>query len=312
MKKSIYIYLTGGLGNQLFQLSAALSALKGQSGTIFIDPYLGAPRVTQNKADILHLALPDNVVVLDRPASLFMQKTCGYLLRHGIYPNKLERVSYFRNLIRFSGRLFLACRFRRWLKLVIADDVGYVDFSIARNSLLIGYFQTHCFIENIWDTGVLEQLAPSEESPKLTLLIEKAILEKPIFLHIRLTDYLSESNFGNLGREYYRSCIDFLNGSHRKIWVFTDDISLAKERLLEGEGAQFYFVDDRGLTPAQIWHLLRHGSDYIIANSSFSWWGAMARFDRTSRVVAPSPWFSAMKEPNELIPPSWKRERSDF
>jgi hypothetical protein len=304
--------LTGGLGNQLFQLAAALSVLKDQPGTVFLDPYIGMPRTTKGKADILHLNLPDNITVLSKPASILTRKVSGYLLRHGISPSRLERCYLIRKFIRFAGQIILSYRYRKWLRLVIAEDVGNFDFQISRNTLLIGYFQSYRYVENITQTQLLTSLYPREICSKLSTLIERAIQEKPIFLHVRLTDYLSEQNFGNLGQDYYRRCINSSNADNKKIWVFSDDVSLARSKIPQEIANQLYFVEDTDLTPAQTWHLFRYGSGYIIANSSFSWWGAMAKFDSAGAVIAPSPWFSAMREPTDLIPLNWKREEAGF
>jgi len=53
--------------------------------------------------------------------------------------------------------------------------------------------------------------------------------------------------------------------------------------------------------------VMRHGKDYVIANSSFSWWAATLRFDRSARVIAPQPWFLGQEEPKDLIFSNWGR-----
>jgi hypothetical protein len=56
---------------------------------------------------------------------------------------------------------------------------------------------------------------------------------------------------------------------------------------------------------------MRLGHGFVIANSSFSFWGAMlANRSEDIDVVAPEPWFSGMPEPRDLIPPNWLREKA--
>ena len=65
------------------------------------------------------------------------------------------------------------------------------------------------------------------------------------------------------------------------------------------------FFDHEDLTDVEVWSLMRHFSGYIIANSSFSWWGAFLRMDKSAPVCVPKPWFKGMRDPNLLIPADW-------
>jgi hypothetical protein len=51
---------------------------------------------------------------------------------------------------------------------------------------------------------------------------------------------------------------------------------------------------------------MRYGSSYIIANSSFSWWGAYLRKNQNAPVYAPNKWFKGMDDPDQLLPPDWR------
>jgi hypothetical protein len=89
-------------------------------------------------------------------------------------------------------------------------------------------------------------------------------------------------------------------------FVFSDDIAWAKENLRID--APTHFVD----APAQPAHcdmrlisLCRH---HIIANSSFSWWGAWLAGNTDKLVVAPQQWFSdSSNDTSDLIPAAWVR-----
>ena len=310
MRKKHYLYLTGGLGNQLFQLAAALDLAISSEDSLIIDTVIGKPRVTDNLADIFHLKITDEIGSFSRKANILSSKAAGFLLRLGINPVGLEKNKFVGNFFKFAGEAVLSCRFRSVVKVNAADDVGFYKLKSGRSSVILGYFQSYKYLENTQVRNIFNKLEPHEISHKLLALIEKAIDQKPIFVHVRLNDYLEEKNFGIPKADYYLSALRRLKGETRNIWVFSDDIALASLRMPSEFKNQYAFVDDSGLTPAQLLHLLRFGEDYVIANSSFSWWAATLAIKQGSKVVAPEPWFSGMPEPRDLIPPNWLREKA--
>jgi hypothetical protein len=64
-------------------------------------------------------------------------------------------------------------------------------------------------------------------------------------------------------------------------------------------------INDEGLLPIEVLHLMSIGSSYVIANSTFSWWAA--KLSNSRQVIAPEPWFVGAKEPSQLIPDEWLR-----
>ena len=311
-KKSIYVYLTGGLGNQLFQLSSALRCREDMSHPIILDSVLGSPRATDGVVDIAEFYLPENVSLFQKKASIVMRKAPGFLLRMGISPRGIEKNPLIKKLIVFMGRTLLSFRYKRWISIAIANNVGESSINVKRNTMLIGYFQTHTNLTSPNVRSSLEEVRPKVISEKLVSLISRAILEEPIFVHFRFQDYLQESNFGIPGEDYYSRSLNESNARSRAIWVFSDNIDLAKKKIPSQLLNRCFFLDDSHLSPAQILHLFRHGYGYVIANSTFSWWGAALTLNKSAQVFAPEPWFKAMDEPKGLISSDWIRKAASF
>ena len=312
MSRKIFLHLTGGLGNQLFQLAAGLSQVEPERDVLYVDTSLGKPRSTDGIADIFSFKLPKEVHDLKLNSSNLACKTAGFLLRSGISPRGIERARLIKSLLQAIGSLILSGHFKERIKVAVSHDVGFQNLEEDNNRLLIGYFQSYRYLENLKKDFRFDYLQPIEISEELEELIKKAQAEKPIFVHLRFTDYVKEKKFGLPGITYYRNALNWLRTDNRAIWVFSDDHSRALETLPSEFQSQYVFINDSSLTPVQVLHLLRFGDGYVIANSSFSWWGASLRADRTSKVVAPEPWFAGMPEPMDLIPVDWHREKAHF
>ena len=140
----------------------------------------------------------------------------------------------------------------------------------------------------------------------------KASAEKPIIVHVRLGDYLNEKDFGVLSEEYYQSSIRDLwaSGEYGAIWAFSDEPERAGSFLPQELSSQIFWVPQEGLSSVQVLQLLRLGHAYVIGNSTFSWWGAFLSYKENPVVISPEPWFLNLPEPNNLIPPDWKRSKA--
>jgi hypothetical protein len=126
-------------------------------------------------------------------------------------------------------------------------------------------------------------------------------------LHIRLTDYLSEPNFGTLSEEYFEKALDVVfNTAHvDQIWLFSDDLANAINVVPEKFKNRVRCIDDENLKPIEVLEMMALGHSFVISNSTFSWWAAS--LSNSKLVVAPNPWFVKMSDPTDLIPADWKR-----
>ncbi len=144
-----------------------------------------------------------------------------------------------------------------------------------------GYLQSEKYFKDIEDT-IREDFTfkPQFLRPSRSMINS---FENPVSLHIRRTDYLTLShNHNNLGLDYYEEALTHFDGD-RNVVVFSDDPDWCKEQSL--------FDDDRFLVAEGNINyvdmcLMSLCNAHIIANSSFSWWGAWLA--NTGKVIAPS------------------------
>lgn len=309
---NIILVLTGGLGNQLFQIQFLRSLQAKKSCNIYIDVSLGSPRGKDGIPDAFEFGMP--WPVLDKKNSYYASKVIGYLLRSGYAPTKLERVSLFRFLIKVTASTILSIHYKKFLLASTPHDLGY-DASFnpkAKNFLTMGYFQSYRYLEN-----KTENFNAFKTSPVSDLILEYrkiAKTEKPIIVHVRRGDYSFEDNFGLLGEKYYEFAISkvaMLTGSS-KIWLFSDEPQTALELISEKRRKQVRIVQEVERSPARTLEVMRLGTGYVIANSTFSWWAAKSAYEANVPVVAPSIWFKKQKSPRDIIPESWILIDPDF
>jgi hypothetical protein len=172
---------------------------------------------------------------------------------------------------------------------------------------LQGYFQTEKYFKHIEDE-IREDFTFKDEILKPCKEMISSV-ENPVALHVRRTDYLTNSeNHFNLSLDYYSAALKHFDND-RNVIVFSDDPQWCKEQKL--------FSDDRFLVSENTDNrvdlcLMTLCDDFIIANSSYSWWGAWLSTNKNKKVIAPFQWFGKTgytKDHNtkDLIPNDWTR-----
>jgi hypothetical protein len=303
-----FLHLTGGLGNQLFQLAAGLNFSADED--LFIAAKNGKPRLNQfGEPDVLSFALPNSVKVLkEEKYSRFVSKVFGYVIRVGVNPRKFESPKSFQSIVRFLASVVGSVYFKNFAKLMKISGVGYAGKRQHAN-LFIGYFQTFKYAEDPHVFEKMRSLRLSDPGRRFEELVQNISNSKTIVVHLRRGDYLNEESFGLIGSDYYLECINELVRSklYNSIWVFSDDLDAARDSFEGKFDISCEFIGDVDNSSASVLELMRFGSAYVIGNSSFSWWGAYLRYDRAAPVFAPVPWFIGQVEPELLIPGEWMR-----
>jgi len=162
-------------------------------------------------------------------------------------------------------------------------------FNVKENTNLYGYFQCEKYWLHIEDiirkefTFKNEFLIPA--STKINEI--RSNFPELVSVHIRRGDYVGNQNRHPLQPiEYYQKGINMFDDKNYAFLIFSDDIKWCKEYF--GESEQIYYMDGNiDFIDMCMMSLCDHN---IIANSTFSWWGAWLNPNKNKKVIAPSNW----------------------
>jgi|694.fasta_scaffold115671_2 hypothetical protein len=311
MKKPVIIIsLTGGLGNQLFQLAAGLNFAKGKN--LILSSAFGKPRQNnRGKTELLSFKLPSNVLVLESgEAPWVTRKIAGYLLRLGAAPKGVEIYNFFSRIACAIASYFFIFFFKQYVAITYSKNLGFAPIKIKNgNNLMFGYFQTFRWVENPVVKNTMMDMHLKSKSNNLDIFKALSDIEKPIVVHVRLGDYQLEQHFGTLSKNYYKLGIEKVMESNicKSIWLFSDDIDEAKKLLPCNIDIPVRLIDQIDDSASVTFEVMRLGFGYVIANSTFSWWAAYLSRNQGVEIIAPKPWFKGTSEPLDLIPKEWER-----
>lgn len=267
--------IKGGLGNQMFQYACG--------------------RTLSNRAqDKLFLVVSDNLGGIARPFSLR-----NFNIKAEMMPvEKVPRLP----------RLFSRLKQKITRDFLVAFDPKIL--SKRGTVYLDGYFQSEKYFEEI--SEVLHQEL-NLTTPLLGKAAEMANNIKgdtsAVSLHVRRGDYVSHKDFGGIVTlEYYERAIAHIETQvpNAKFYVFSDDIAWCQENLPARINATF--VSNSELKDFEELTLMSLCQHHIIANSSFSWWGAWLGQNPAKSVIAPKRWSNLHENwYKDIIPSSWIR-----
>jgi hypothetical protein len=164
------------------------------------------------------------------------------------------------------------------------------------------YFAEHAMI-------IRDDLTLKNQMGEAALAIQVAIRNTscPVSVHIRRGDYANNPKtrafHGTCSSNYYWQAMTVILGeySDASFFVFSDDMQWVKDNLTLPE--QTLFVSDSTIKDYEELTLMSQCSHNIIANSTFSWWGAWLNPNPEKIVIAPKRWFAKRKENPSL--PNW-------
>ena len=175
--------------------------------------------------------------------------------------------------------------------------------SCPDNVSLWGFFQSEKYFKHI-EKEIRKDFTFKMEIVEDCKNIIKDIFDDPIALHIRRGDFLINSgNHYNQSLEYYENALSKFD-SDRQVVIFSDDPKWCMSQDLFSSDR---FIVSESAGPYHDLYLMTQCSDFIIANSTFSWWGAWLA--NRGNVIAPKKWFgpnNSHLDTKDLYPDDWK------
>ena len=286
--------IIGGLGNQMFQYAAGIA-----------------------------LALEKNTTL-----ALDVSGFENYKLHQGF---ELQRV--FNNVFEIASKADIQ-RLLGWQSsLRVQRIVSRKPFSLLRNKNFIvePHFQYwpgincltgDCYLSGYWQSEKYFSEVADQVRKSFTFQIPlenyNAEIAKQInqvssvSLHVRRGDYANNpkttSTHGLCSLDYYKSSISYLTErvQQPEFFIFSDDIEWVKNNLRIDYPHQ-YVEHNFGSESYNDMLLMSMCQHHIIANSSFSWWGAWLNPNMDKIVVAPKYWFANQTDVQDLLPTGWKK-----
>ena len=287
------VKLWGGLGNQMFQYAFALHLAKSRNDF----PYFFTDGVDQNLADF---AINNfNLDLAKLPVAT--QKSLGYTFNSNLHYRLIRKLL---QIFPFLNR-----------KILVEKGLEYKPSFSEMSVLFDGYWQSYKYIASIEDQ-LREKFVFKDQKLNELDNYEDIVSSNSVSLHIRKGDYLKGKNvniFEACPLAYYIKAVNLIKAKIELpvFFVFSNDLNWAKENLKFEDNVELRFVDNskyKDPTIADIF-LMSKCKHNIIANSTFSWWGAWLNSFANKIIIAPAKWYVGIlnKVTVDLIPPNWIR-----
>ena len=284
--------LMGGLGNQMFQYAAGKSLATRLGVSLLLDRTFLDNRSTSAGLTMRNYEL--DVFKIDARVA---EKGEVKKMRRPI-DSKLSRLipGVFSNHV-----------FRETEKIFLKE---FEDLSAP--VYLEGFWQCEKYFLSIADSLINKDFVPVETISGLNSeLLDRINSTSSVGLHVRRNDYvtnLSAAQFhGVCSVDYYERAAKLIveKAGAEHCFVFSDEIEWVKANL-HLPGTTTYVSYNKGRESYWDMFLMKNCKHHIIANSSFSWWGAWLNPSKEKIVIAPEKWFvDPASQRNEIIPVSW-------
>ena len=271
-KPIIFVRLYGGLGNQLFTYAAAYRFAKLNRCDLIIDTKTGFIRDFKYKRKYL-------------------------LNSFSITANKIETYDFISYIISYLIPVIkkIDQRLPFPKRLIIHDGIGFnekfLNLYINSAKVFDGFWQSEKYFKDV-EVEIRREFTFSKITfDALSIIKTEICFNKSVAIHIRHFNDDRHINQGNIDDHYYERAIDFFCNRFQdvKFWLFTDNPILAKHRLFANI-SNCIIVSDKfyNLTDIDELYLMSQFSNFIISNSTYSWWGAWLSNKVDKIVVAPS------------------------
>ena len=283
----IIIHLTGGLGNQLFQYAFARSVSHELNSELFLDLSLFSH--TEKRKHVVFGLHPFNIKGLvgyyphvDKTDVGITQNQPQNLTKY-VEGTPFPSAIYDYELLKSFEDIQLPAYFQGWYQNQIKN---------GENSFITENFFK---INNDLIHDDLKYSLPLSYNSKI--LFEDMKKYDSIALHIRHGDYEDYPKFGLCTKQYYQNAINMIENEldNPKFYIFTEDHDWVDKNLKFSSPYEIIRFSEKNNTAgrgyAELLKLMSLCEHFIIANSTFSWWGAFLSENKYKIIISPKPWF---------------------
>lgn len=285
----IIVNLKGGLGNQMFQYACGRAlSLRTQDQEFKIDVN-GLERAIK-VGDVYRPYSLSNFNIIENIANIHEIKKIKY--PYGIFSKCWH----------FFRKKFLRQNYVSFVPKII---------KLRGNIYLDGYFQTEKYFKDFGST-IKNDFTPKNISRLSNTIIEKISQEQnSVSIHIRRGDYVGHKILGGMCNDrYYIKAFEEINKSvtNPHFYIFSNEIDWVKENMTFPYPTTY--VSSPEIPDYEELILMSHCKHNIIANSSFSWWGAWLNSNPNKIVIAPKKWANGVYNQiklRDIIPNTWHK-----
>lgn len=287
-----FISIYGGLGNQMFQYAFGRSLSINSNLDFKIDIYkMGNSNFISRDFLLSKFNIKKNIANIEEVDKFHFNKYVDFFCRKLFVNNvpitdKIYEKAYFK----FDSSLF---NFPK------DNSICYFD----------GYWQSFKYFSEIRPLLLKEFTLINDFNFDNQFILNKIKNSNSVSIHIRRGDYVKDKKnnkiYNVFGLEYYEAAINYINKivENPVFFVFSDDLDWVKSNL---SILSPYYVDVNSFeNPENDLILMSSCKHNIIANSTFSWWGAWLNDNERKHVIAPKRWMSTIDCLDDLYPESW-------
>lgn len=289
MKPSVIVRLAGGLGNQLFQYAFGRAMAVRNDARLVLDAVSGFPRDPYRRS----FALSPFDIRGD-----FLPASRGYTSLFG----RLRR----RLLQAYSSRLPVPRR-----PYVTETDISHWDpliseLRLTQTTYFDGYWQHEEYFRDIRDTLRQELTTTATLAPRCLRLAQSLPERRSVAVHVRCLRHSTAHSPAtpqlDVDPRYYSTAIEFMSTRiDNPVFVaFADDLDWVRRHISFPSGT--IFPEGKRSDHEDLW-LMSQCRGFIIANSTFSWWGAWLSRHDDKLVIAPR---SGLERGIHSVPPDWQ------
>ncbi len=290
--------LKGGLGNQMFQYALGrVLSLKNKTELVFN---------TEAYEDKTERPFTHNMPARSYDLDVF--NTVGRIA-------KTSEIPWLYRMYGKGNLMLIVDAVRRRIFRHKAQEIYFEKFNPALLTLgpsayIDGFFQTPKYMIGYEDIIRKDFTLTHAPAQNIKNCAEEISNTNSLCIHVRRGDYVGNAYHEVVNMEYYKKGIEIVSQktNPETIYVFSDDISWCKEHMKFD--LPTVFVDDTyaGIKGEGHMYLMSNCKNFIIANSSFSWWAAWLSNNPDKIVICPKQWFGDVSiDTSDLIPKSWIR-----